>query len=633
MLIGIFKLMIMIKRTSIFLVFAALAILSSCGPKAITTSRIVADEQPDGGAYTEKTVPVVTKVAPDGEVTLRFYQDLPDVAYISAADFQSIVLPGSTMAVTHTGVGEYTLANGDAKAVVNVNKDVFVSSDFDAFTNQMGLLQPGMANVYYDGMPFVRYKSITMTPAVSTVTLDFAKYGIDIHADGKGTVYFPFATLADMYSDLFYHHAGFNGEKVVANTSVNEVSLARIDPDYNKTLLSKTTRSESMADFAYRELCFAMDHFYGFPGRVALNESLRTKGMDKTLEEDLAAGPVIKKLLKSTDLAEYFVGMQGLNALYYEGHTSMSISSAMGRDGSQYEELASKIKRIQEERKDVMDAIQAGRATMGGRSQEVMAVRTLRPQSYGGNPQDTYVKRGNTAVCVFNSFNTMAQNAWEAYYAGKGPKPTIKDNNRDSMVIFLDALNKAEADPEVENFIVDITSNGGGSADIVMAMTSLIMDKSYLCYDNPLTGQRSIVEYEVDRNFDGVFDEKDKDVHYNLNFGVLTSDISFSCGNLFPSMLKDGGIPVIGEKSGGGSCAIQAMCTADGFCFQISSFRSRLNTLAGENIDAGIVPDIIIPSDDMIEIKVAEDRTMTVKNYKDFFDIEKVGQLVKERVK
>ena len=173
---------------------AAMAILASCGPKAVTSVRPVSDDQPDGGAYSERTVPVVTKVAPDGEVTLRFYNDLPDVAYISAADFQSIVLPGSTMVVTHTGVGEYTLDNAGAKAVVNVNKDVFVSSDFDSFTNMMGLLQPGMANVYYDGLPFVRYKSIKYTPSTATVTLDFAKYGIDIRSDGKGAVYFPFAT-------------------------------------------------------------------------------------------------------------------------------------------------------------------------------------------------------------------------------------------------------------------------------------------------------------------------------------------------------------------------------------------------------------------------------------------------------
>ena len=150
--------MIMIKRTFIP-IMAALAILASCGPKTVSTRLTVADEQPDGGAFTEKTVPVVTKVAPDGEVTLRFYNDLPDVAYISAADFQSIVLPGSTMTVTHTGVGEYTLANGDAKAVVNVNKDIFVTSDFDEFTNQMGLLQPGMANVYYDGMPLQEHNN------------------------------------------------------------------------------------------------------------------------------------------------------------------------------------------------------------------------------------------------------------------------------------------------------------------------------------------------------------------------------------------------------------------------------------------------------------------------------------------
>ena len=623
--------MIMIKRTLIIPTVAVLAILSSCGPKAVTTKSTVADERPDGGAYTEKTVPVVTKVAPDSKVTLRFYNDLPDVAYISAADFQSIVLPGSTMKVTHTGVGEYTLDNAGAKAVVNVNKDVFVSSDFDAFTNMMDLLQPGMANVYYDGMPFVRYKSIKYMPAVSTVTLDFAKYGIDIHADGKGAVYFPFATLADIYSDLFYHHAGFNGEKVVANTSVNEISLARIDPDYNKTLLSKKTRSQSMADFAYRELCFAMDHFYGHPGRVALDASLKAKGMDRTLEEDLPAGRTIKKLLKSTNLAEYFVGMSGLNALYYDGHTSMDISSVMGRDRSKYEDLVSEVRGLQEKHKDVMDAIREGRSSMGGRYQDVMAIRTQRPECY--ETQDTYIKKGNTAVCVFNSFNTRAEDAWNAYYAGKGPRPNINDNKGDSMVIFLDALEKASADPEVENFIVDITANGGGSADIVMAMTSLIMNKSYLSYDNPLTGQRSIVEYEVDRNFDGVFDKKDKKVHYDLNFGVLTSQVSFSCGNLFPSMLKDNGVPVIGETSGGGSCAIQAMCTADGFCFQISSFRSRLNTLSGENIDAGITPTIPIANDEMVEIEGPNDMKIKVKNYEDFYDIEEVGELVQKRVK
>ena len=47
-------------------------------------------------------------------------------------------------------------------------------------------------------------------------------------------------------------------------------------------------------------------------------------------------------------------------------------------------------------------------------------------------------------------------------------------------------------------------------------------------------------------------DDNDKVGRHNLNIGVLTTDIAFSCGNLFPSLMKDMGFPIIGEKSGGG---------------------------------------------------------------------------------
>ena len=617
-------------RTKVFLSsIAMVAVLVSCGPKARLGKTKVADEPADGGSYTEKVFPVVYKVTPDAQVTLRFYDALPDVPYISVSDFQSIVLPGSTMTVTHTGVGEYTLTNADATAVVNINNDVFVSEDFEAFTNQMGLLQPGMANVYYDGMPFVRYKGVTYTPAKVTTTLDMGKYGIDIHADGKGAVYFPFATLADMYTDLFYHHTGFNGEKVVVNTSVNEVNLSEIDPTYNEPLLSKKARSESMAAFNYKELCFAMDHFYGYPGRVKYNAQLKAKGLDKVLEEDVENGPEIKQLLLSTSMGEYFTGMMGLFAIYFDGHTSMEIlSQAVGNEREKYADLLAEFTRTQMAHMNFQGMLLEAVAPMMSMMQSSMAVAQLRPAAYGQGV--TYYKKGNTAVCVFDSFNSRNEKAWKDYYEGKGPMPTVENTQGDDMVIFLDALKKADADPEVKNLIIDISANGGGSADIVMAMTSLIMDKSYISQDNALTGQRAIVEYEVDRNFDGVFDEKDKDVHYDLNFAVLTSGMSFSCGNLFPSILKDNGIPVMGETSGGGACAIQAMCTADGFCFQISSFRARLNTLAGENIDEGIIPDLSIATDGKTQVEVSEEEAVPARDYSKFFDVDYLTKLLSE---
>ena len=610
------------------LLLASLMATVSCSPKYYANRNRVPDEMPDGGSYTERIVPVVTQIAPDGQVTLRFYDNMPNVAYISAADFQSIVLPGSTMTVTHTGAGQYTLTNADATATVDINDDVFVSDQFEAFTNQMGLLQPGMANVYYDGMPFVRYKKVSYFPLKATTTLNLGAYGIDLHADGKGAVYFPFATLADMYTDLYYHHAGFNGEKVVANLSLNEVSLAKIDPDYNKPLLKQTTRPADLADFNYKELCFAMDHFYGYPGRIKYNDALKAKGLDKVLEEDIESGPSIKKLLLSEKLSDYVIGMVGLTGVYFDGHTAMDITSAMGNP-TDYPELYNEYRSGVMAHQDVMALVMTAISDMRTMVADGQAVEALRPKVYGEGV--TYVKKGDTAVCVFDSFNERNEKAWKDYYAGNGPMPTTENTEGDDMVIFLDALKKAAADPEVKNFVIDITANGGGSADIVLAMTSLILDKSYISQDNTLTGQRSIVEYEVDRNFNGAFDAADRDVHYDLNFAVLTSGMSFSCGNLFPSILKDNGIPVMGATSGGGACAIQAMCTADGFCFQISSFRARLNSLDGDNIDTGVTPDIPIDNDGRVEVKLSEENSLMVKDYTKYFDIDYLRSLLESR--
>jgi hypothetical protein len=590
----------------------------------------VPDEQPDGGGYTERTVPVVYKVIPDGQVTLRFYDALPDVAYISVADFQSVVLPGSVMTVTHTGPGEYLLVNAEATATVNVRDDVFVSDGFEAFTNQMGLLQPGMPNVYYDGMPFVRFKSVTSLPETVTTKLDFGAYGIDLHADGKGAVYFPFATLADMYSDLFYHHAGFNGEKVVANTSVNEVNLAKIEPDYYKPILANTTRPASLAEFNYKELCFAMDHFYGYPGRVQYNDALKTKGLDKVLEEDVSSGKTIKSLLLSDKLTDYMLGMMGLTGLYFDGHTALELTgNSLGEQPEKdYPELVAEFQKGSASHPEVIMGMLTAVVPMMSMEQDQQAAHTLRPKVYGEGV--TYFKKGDTAVCVFDSFNNRNEQAWNDYYAGAGPMPTVGNTEGDDMVIFLDAVKRAAEDPEVKNLVIDITANGGGSLDIVMAMTSLIMDKSYICVDNSLTGQRSIVEYEVDRNFNGTFDAADKFVHYDLNFAVLTSGTSFSCGNLFPSLLKDARLPVMGSTSGGGACAIQAMCTADGFCFQISSFRARLNSLNGESIDPGIIPTLPIPVEGSVEVKTADGDVTTVKDYSKYFDIDYLRSLLEK---
>ena len=166
----------------------------------------------DPTKYFTKQVPVNRNGEDGGNVTLRFYDDMPSVAYISVADFQELMLPGTTITVTKNGEGDYTLKNPFAEATVNTTDEQFSSDNYMAFTNLMGSIQPGMDNVYLDGAPYVRYKSQELTPAQATVTFDFKKYGIDLRGDDEG-VYFPLATIADMYSDLYYHIAGYKAKR------------------------------------------------------------------------------------------------------------------------------------------------------------------------------------------------------------------------------------------------------------------------------------------------------------------------------------------------------------------------------------------------------------------------------------
>lgn len=99
----------------------------------------------------------------------------------------------------------------------------------------------------------------------------------------------------------------------------------------------------------------------------------------------------------------------------------------------------------------------------------------------------------------------------------------------------------------------------------------------------------------VDPNLDHVFDDKDSLLNYNLF--CLTSPLSFSCGNLVPSVFRSSYlVTMLGQTSGGGSCEVLNMTAADGARFQISSpyVMSFMKNGAFYDIDQGVVPDYII---------------------------------------
>ena len=137
----------------------------------------------------------------------------------------------------------------------------------------------------------------------------------------------------------------------------------------------------------------------------------------------------------------------------------------------------------------------------------------------------------------------------------------------------------------------------GGSCDIVGADVAILRKNRTVQFwsQDALEGKNKMATYYVDSNFDGVFDEKDdtnpKFDCSGMNIGVLSSKVAFSCGNQFPTLMKDYGFPIMGERSGGGACCIQVMQTADGQNFIISSYRDRSTDVNFVNNDTGIEPN------------------------------------------
>ena len=582
------------------------------------TSCVDNQDNPGGGGgsykdkkkYVERLFPVVDpQNNPLGTVLLRFYQDMPSVAYINVSHYQEMMYPGTTIQVTNLGDGKYVLTNPFGTAKVDTEKDLFMSNDYEAFTNMMGMVQSGMPNVSYDALPIIRWKSLDVSPKQVDVTLDYGKYGIDIREDGTN-VYFPFATISDLYVDTYMHLSDFNGLTVM-KTPNGAYSLIEGYPEFLITPLLKDTRTDDMAAFSYKNLCFTLTNFFGYPGRTLLEKSMKEKGLERALRDYGQAGRMTRELLKSKDMYDFFSGTTTLSYLLFDGghtYTDLMLINEIDTTSNFFLKLnpvrQAKLNEFEGYCPELQPIKQAVIDEINLKNQ----LNKLREEKIGKDVR--YTKVGNTAYCCFDSF-LCDDSGWRKYYKGEGPKPTIDQYPDDWLVVLIDALEKAQSDPEIKNFVLDISTNGGGSTDIVLFITSLFCDKADMYYENALTGQKMKSTFDVDRNLDGKFDEKDKDVKVKMNIGVLISGFSFSCGNLLPAFMKDYGICLLGQKSGGGSCCVLYNPSADGFGYRYSTHRARLNNTKGENIDEGIEPDYELEVDD-------------------FFDIAKVGKLIED---
>ena len=141
----------------------------------------------------------------------------------------------------------------------------------------------------------------------------------------------------------------------------------------------------------------------------------------------------------------------------------------------------------------------------------------------------------------------------------------------DTPLFFRKAFNEIDSHGGINNIIIDLTNNGGGRNDALVFVEAYMTSDPVHTSMNRLTGMTYDVHYDVDINYDGVIDSNDT-YQGTYNFYLMTSQLSFSCGNYLPTTAYvNGYATLIGQQSGGGTCCVGFLTTAVGDMLRSSS--------------------------------------------------------------
>ena len=208
-----------------------------------------------------------------------------------------------------------------------------------------------------------------------------------------------------------------------------------------------------------------------------------------------------------------------------------------------------------------------------------------------------YQKKGDTAYITFDDFNFDRTRDYAKEPLTRKEKRAIEkdfaSSGIDTIGLISYANEEIQANPKIKNVVIDLSCNIGGAVDAEVFVASWLLGQSSLAVRRNITDCQSATAYTADVNFDGKFGAPDDYVGDRRIFCII-SDITFSCGNLLASMLAESGkVTLIGNKTGGGACAVYLTSTAAGSLFQTSSpwLFSSVRNGAFFDIEGGVVPD------------------------------------------
>ena len=531
-------------------------------------------------AFTEQTTKVMENGEEAGELSLRFYEASPHVPYIGMNEY-SEYMKKQPLTVHANEDGTCMLENGaGAQIQCDPAAGMITVPDWNRFFDIPLPIENEALGWKDASCGFVRITDVRYEGDPKPVELDFAKYGIAVYAD-QSDVYLPVSTMTNVMTDVATNHMLYNGKDLYVKRMDLEMNPIKgfFSSETLKAQIQGENRPEDIVKQCYADLCFTLDHFFGHPGIAALDDALAGKGLDQALTDLGEEGTSIKEGLLSASLTDYMAAMNRLFLVYLgDGHTVFTSSVTMVKDPDVAKQVDFMAAISLQVPKAMMESPVALKQTVNE------AIPVERKMIWG---DENYREYGHTAIIRLDQF--MPDEAgWKSYYAGEGDFP------QDCLGIVISGLKKASENPEIENAIFDLSCNNGGSPDVMMAILAVTTGQNQLYGYHRITGRKMVFTFEADTDFNGVYDEKDKEVSYDFNYGVLTTRHAFSCGNLFPIIARESGAVVIGEPTSGGSCCVQVGTDAEGFSYIFSSGQWQLTDAQGNSVEGGCTVDIPI---------------------------------------
>ena len=533
-----------------------------------------------------------------GTTECVFFEDEPSVPYINPVDYLKNLYT----------VGFEEVRNSDGTFTVKKATGENMTLDPDADTVSFDIYENFCGNDTDQAgsslqMDFVKEPPTRFLSETKGVTFELSKYQIDV-AEVDGEIYLPLPTIADFFNATYNAGEYYDGSIYYTHTYGSEIYF-----DKSK-YFATVERDKSLIDYDYRELCFVMDTLYGKPYKSKMSASINELGLDKTLDTYNDETRMVKELLLSDSKIDYMAGLSIMQGYFFDGgHTALNYESNLyGSDtvlGKAWADFMTDPENEQIVKRIFALNMNGDNIIYEFRLKPQRAEKYAQYEKVNSWENDTIycVREGDTLVFVFNNYVKEAVSSfkWSLDYA--------KENG-------------------IKTFIIDDSTNTGGSSAVLAYILQIMINSQMhsnvyeMKMTNTTTNNVLAVPSELDLNLDGKFDDADKEVVYDFNFAVLTSGRSFSSGNLLPVLAKEYGIPLLGETSGGGECALNVRYTPATLTYGISS-STKLITDSGAIVDKGAAPDYYL-----VDMVYDEEVGQEVKHFSNMYDIPSITKMI-----